>query len=70
MSFAWQNTGWQEVVVTVICLAAAIYVARAAWRAVAGRKSAGCGSACGKCPTDQPKRVLAIEPPPAESSRP
>jgi hypothetical protein len=74
MSFAWQivgwqNSGWQDFAVTVICLAAAIYVARAAWRAIAGRKSAGCGASCGKCSTEQPKRVLSIEQPHVDAKR-
>lgn len=78
MSFAWQiidwqDSGWQDFAVTVICLAAAIYVVRVAWRTVAGRKTVGCGTGCGtgcgKRATDEPKRVLSIETPPADSRK-
>ena len=74
MSFAWQiidwqDSGWQDFAVTVICLAAAIYVTRVAWRAIAGRKTVGCGTGCGKRATDEPKRMLSIETPPADSRK-
>jgi len=54
--------GWQDISVAAICLAAGLYVARAVWLSVAGRKSSGCGTNCGKCATTQPKPVQQIEP--------
>jgi len=56
------NLGWQDIIVVAICVAAAAYVARAVWLSVAGRKSSGCGTSCGKCETTQPKPVQQIEP--------
>lgn len=41
---------WQLAVVGSAVLAAAAYVARAAWRTWAGRQ-VGCVSGCGKCET-------------------
>lgn len=54
--------GWQDIAVLAICLAAALYVARAVWKSLAGRASAGCGASCGKCSTSQAKPVQQIEP--------
>lgn len=62
MSFSWQDIGWQDIIVAAICVAAAAYVARAVWLSVAGRKSSGCGTSCGKCASTQPKPVQQIEP--------
>ncbi|MCH7700493.1 MAG: hypothetical protein IID37_02280 [Planctomycetes bacterium] len=36
--------GWQELIVVVIVVGAACYVARAFWRSLGGRSSCGCGS--------------------------
>jgi FeoB-associated Cys-rich membrane protein len=55
--------GWQDIIVAAICVAAAAYVARAVWLSIAGRKSSGCGTTCGKCSATQPKPVLQIETP-------
>lgn len=40
---------WQTWLAALLCLAAAAYVARRAWLAFAGKKSAGCGSGCSSC---------------------
>lgn len=61
------NLGWQDIAVAAICLAAALYVARAVWLTVAGRKSTGCGTSCGKCSSSEPKAVLQIESPDRKS---
>ncbi len=57
------NLGWQDITVAAICVAAALYVARAVWTSLAGRASTGCGTSCGKCADSQPKPVLQIETP-------
>jgi hypothetical protein len=64
MNASWQSMGWQEIVVAALCLAAGLYILRAAWLAVAGRNAACCETSCGKCPSSQAKPVLQIEPPP------
>lgn len=43
--------GWQDLAALGIVLAAAGYLARLAWNALTRKQSAGCGSACGGCPT-------------------
>jgi hypothetical protein len=45
---------WQYVLVTAVLLAAAAYVMLRSWRAVRGKKSAGCGG-CGTCATSSAK---------------
>lgn len=48
------SSGMQLVFVGVLVAAAALYVARAAWRAWFGRTAKGCGAGCGKCATPAP----------------
>ncbi|MCI0359607.1 MAG: FeoB-associated Cys-rich membrane protein [Planctomycetaceae bacterium] len=60
--------GWQDIAVAAICLAAALYVARAVWKSLVGRSSAGCGTGCGKCSSSQSKPVMQIESPSALSA--
>lgn len=64
------NLGWQDIAVAAICLAAAIYVARVVWKSLAGRSSAGCGTACGKCSSSAPKAVMQIDSPERHSDTP
>lgn len=44
----------QLVVVGTLVAAAALYVARAAWKVWFGRSAKGCGSGCGKCAAPTP----------------
>jgi len=63
MSFA-----WQEILVGLMCCAAAAYVCRRAWLAIAGRGTTGCGAGCAKCgPTKQPE-LLSLDLPPLKKS--
>jgi hypothetical protein len=57
---------WQTWLTMGICLAAAIYVARRAWLALAGKKAPGCGSGCGSCQANVPaaRQLVSIELPP------
>jgi len=57
---------WQSWLTIAICLTAAVYIARRAWHAVTGKKTPGCGSGCGTCPSNAPpgaKQIVSIEPP-------
>ena len=63
------NLGWQDIAVAAICLAATAYVARVIWKSLAGRASAGCGTACGKCSSGAPKAVLQIGTPERQSDK-
>ena len=61
---------WQEPVVILVVAAAAVFVARRAYAAMRGQKSA-CGSGCGSCPSPSDKqspRPLITIGPPEESS--
>ncbi len=42
----------ESAVVLTIVLAAAAYLARAAWKTIAVKRTAGCGSGCSKCPAN------------------
>jgi hypothetical protein len=54
---------WQTWIAIALCLAAAAYVLRRAWLAVAERNVEGCGSGCGKCPSSETRKtLLSIEP--------
>ena len=44
----------QLVLVGLLVAAAAVYVARSAWKTWFGSSSKGCGSGCGKCATPAP----------------
>jgi hypothetical protein len=48
----------QLVVVGLLVAAAALYVARSAWKMWFGKSAKGCGAGCGKCapPAPEPKR--------------
>ncbi len=52
--------GWQDVVAIGVVLGAALYLASLVWRGVSGDKSAGCGSACGKCSSGRADAVVTI----------
>jgi hypothetical protein len=61
---------WQNVLIAAVLLAAAGYVLVRGWRAVRGKKTAGCGG-CGTCPSTPSKSnparadaLLQIDPPP------
>ncbi len=50
----------QTSVVLAVVVAAAVYVARTAWRSIVERKVAACGG-CGTCPASkQPEQVNVI----------
>jgi hypothetical protein len=57
---------WQTWLAALLCLAAAVYIARRAWLAFSGKKTAGCGSGCKSCPDNasQPQGnvLLSIQP--------
>jgi len=53
---------WQDILAIGLVLAAAAFVGWRAWRSLVARRIAGCGSACGKCPTSAAKPALQIEP--------
>ncbi len=55
---------WQTWIAALLCLAAAVYIARRAWLTFAGNKSPGCGSGCGSCDAAKTKRgaLLTIQP--------
>ncbi len=44
----------QLVLVGLLVAAAAVYVARSAWKTWFGQSSKGCGAGCGKCATVPP----------------
>jgi hypothetical protein len=58
MSFDWQTT-----ITVALVVAAAIYVARTAWRSVVQRQAAACGG-CGTCPASkrgEPVSVIGVD---------
>lgn len=60
--------GWQDAVAIGVVLGASLYLISLVWRGVAGEKSAGCGTACGKCSAGggrAPAQVVSIGPPAA-----
>jgi hypothetical protein len=44
-----QDLGWQDVVALGVVLAAASYLARLAWGAVATKRKSPCGTGCARC---------------------
>ncbi|MDG3002735.1 hypothetical protein [Paludisphaera mucosa] len=55
--------GWQDVVAIAAVLGAASYLGSLVWRGLAGEKSAGCGSSCGKCSSaggTEPAQLVSI----------
>jgi bacterioferritin-associated ferredoxin len=54
---------WQDISVAVICLASALYVARAVWKSLARRSTTGCGTGCSKCASQDAKAMLQIDAP-------
>jgi hypothetical protein len=48
---------WQLALTVAIVVAAGAYVLRAVLPPLFGKGGAGCGSACGKCATPEPKPV-------------
>ena len=53
---------WQTWIAALLCLAAAVYVARRSWRSFA-INNPGCGSGCGSCDAAKPKHgpLLTIQ---------
>jgi hypothetical protein len=58
---------WQDILAIALVLAASGFVLWRAWLAIAGRRAAGCGSGCAKCPSSSAGPVLQID---ASGSRP
>jgi hypothetical protein len=55
-------SAWQDILAIALVLAAGGFVAWRAWLAVVARRSAGCGSGCGKCSSAKDaKDVMRIE---------
>jgi hypothetical protein len=52
---------WHDSLAISLVLAAGGFVAWRAWLALVARRSAGCGSGCGKCPSGAAKPVMQIE---------
>jgi hypothetical protein len=54
---------WQSVVVLSLVAAAAVYVARRAWRTIVERKAAGCGGCgtCGAAKQAQPVSIIGVD---------
>ncbi len=52
----------QTYVALFIVALAAAYLGRRSWKFVAGRRSAGCGSACGSCPASENHGLPAQKP--------
>ncbi|WP_165245186.1 hypothetical protein [Paludisphaera soli] len=57
--------GWQDAVAIGVVIGAALYLLGLVWRGVAGEKSAGCGSACGKCSSAAGEPIVTIGPAPS-----
>jgi hypothetical protein len=53
---------WQDYLAIGFFVAAAMYVAWRAWRALFGAAKAGCGSGCGSCASNKPTNLLTIAP--------
>jgi hypothetical protein len=45
---------WQQLIVGLILAACAAHLAWRGWQIIAGRRKAGCGSACGGCQSQKP----------------
>jgi hypothetical protein len=58
----------QDFIAILIVIAAAAFLGRRAWLALAGRKAGACGS-CVKCPSNQPKLVNISDLSHAEAQR-
>jgi FeoB-associated Cys-rich membrane protein len=60
------NLGWQDLVVLAAVFAAAAYLARLSWNAVAGKRVNSCGTGCARCSARAdvdhsiPEQVVAI----------
>ena len=50
-------SGWQETIVALAILGAALYVLRSASRFLAGARSGGCHSRCGGCRSVPPAHI-------------
>jgi len=57
------STTWQDIVALLLISVAALYVIRHIWRAITGRRPAGCAScsACSARPPDQ--NLISLDPP-------
>ena len=63
---------WHDYLAAVLFVAAAMFVARRAYRALYGRAKPGCNSGCGSCSnvhTARTAELLTIGQPPTEERR-
>ncbi len=45
-----QSLGWQDLVALLVVFAAAAYLVRLAWGAIAAKLDGACGTGCARCP--------------------